>query len=315
MTTATINLQEIIDEQVDPKDEKIAELQAIIEDLAPGPLGIYEWDKTGHRGEPLDLTGYHETFRDDFDVNSITVPTGIGPWYSNVHTYFGSAYFRPIGYTPDPYLVENGECRIRLELPAGQTSWQSGIIQTMKANGEGFSQSMGYFEGRVKFPLYSQRGFWGGLWLLSAADFHPEITDHLIEIDINECYTGDYGIHTTVHVKPRRVPQPGDYPERVGKALYTNPQTCIVSATGAKQYPASNNIFDGQYHTYGIMIDEDFVTAYYDGLSIGRFPFLEYFRTPMYFIINSTLYGPQKANAVSPMDMSIDYVRVMAKTT
>jgi beta-glucanase (GH16 family) len=296
-----------------------ARLQAIINVKLPGPLGIYDWDEH-YSGYPLDLAGYVETFRDDFTVDSITGPTGAGPWYSAVHASFADSpsTFRPKGYSPDPYLVQNGEARIRMEKVAATGKWQSGIIQTMNAQGQGFAQAMGYFEARLRLPNLvagdkGAPGFWGGPWLLSAAEFHPEITDHLIEIDICEAYGGDRGIHTTVHVKPRLVPQSGDYPTRVGKSAYWNPKETISAVTGQPLVQPGTGIFDGQFHTYGILLDDQWVTAYWDNMSLGRFPMLDYFRTPLYMLVDSTLFASQASAAVSPIDMQVDYVRALAK--
>lgn len=292
-----------------------------------GPLGLTDWEKQTWRGFDLDLTGYVETFRSDFsDLSQISGPTGAGPWFSNVHSGFGGAGFVPIGAANDPYSIVDGALNIRVQkvVTGTTTKWYGGIIQTMKADGTGFAQSMGVFEARIKLPPAlatqpkftlgaPQHGHWGAFWLLSAADFHPEITDHLIEIDLIEDYGDDKGIHTTCHVKPRRVPLPGDYPTRVSDSLFSDPQTVKNTAGGAKTFPAAVTLGDGQFHTYTLKIEPDFMVMYFDGKSIGRYPTLDYFKTPLYMLVNATLWADQVASIVSPLDMQVDYIRAMAR--
>ena len=62
-----------------------------------------EWDKT-HRGTPLDLSKYDQTFVDNFDKMSVTADGGAGPWFAPVHATFGAGKFLPPG--PDgPFTV------------------------------------------------------------------------------------------------------------------------------------------------------------------------------------------------------------------
>jgi hypothetical protein len=288
-----------------------------------GPLGLTDWEKSTYRGYPLDYTGYVETFRSDFnDLSQITGPTGNGPWYTSVHSGFGGAGFVPIGGTNDPYSMVNGNLNIRVQKVG--TGWYGGIMQTMKADGTGFSQSMGIFEARIKLPPSlptqpmqtpgaPQHGHWGSFWLLSAADFHPEITDNEVEIDVFETYGDDKGIHTTCHVKPRRVPLPNDYPTRVSDSLFSDPQTCKDTVTGAAMYPSGVTIGDGQFHTYTLEIKDDYMIMYFDGKAIGRYVTLDYFKTPLYMLVNHTLWADQVSSIVSPLDMQVDYVRAMKK--
>lgn len=370
-------LQQIINDQVDPKDVKIAELQGIVDYLWEGPLTLYEWDKMGYRGHAPDLTGYVETFRDDFNVMSVTPEAGAGPWYSPVHTDFGDVHFRPPGFAPlDPFSIvpngEGGNClRVRMEIyqwkqgtrifpgatkpadptpimnasgvqtgwlfmgqtyplspkPVASASWQSGHIQTMRRSGKGFSQAMGYFEWRIKFPsgggTNGQSGYWGGPWNLSAVEYSAgaeytagHIGDHMTEMDIMEIYGGDAkGHHATVHVKNRLVPQPGDWPSRVMKSNYTTLSTAKYTQNPTVlMYPGTTwNPMNDQWHLFSAMYDEDWWTIYYDNLSIARFPMLDYWRTPQYLNFSSIIYAGLKATAVSPMDVFIDHVRVLQK--
>lgn len=324
--------------------ETAASRQALVDykaqvDGTLGPLWDVAWQKQSYRGFPLDLTGYVETFRSDFDdLSQITPASGNGPWFSGgpgVHERFGNAYFDGIDQNPQLYAIsEPSVLRLRMMTPDGNvaTSWRSTIMQTMRSDGTGFAQAKGVFEVRARMPAAPAVGFWGApLWLLSAADYHPEITDHLIEIDLAENYGAqptatapggvDKGIHTTVHVKPRKAPLAGEYPDRVSTALYSDPQTVFNTdpATGLAStvhtFPASTAVFDNQFHTYTLVIDDDWVTQYFDGKSIGRIANKNgFFSTPLYLLINQTLKRPTvNTGLTSPIDMFIDYVRVLAK--
>lgn len=296
-----------------------------------GPLGLIDWEKETYRGFPLDLTGYVETFRDDFtNQATITGKNGAGPWYTAVHSSEESSKYYDLADAPELYKMTNGVLTLRLDkTPAGV--WRAPIIQTMKADGTGFSQAKGVFEARIKFPTTAgypnmiTPGFWGGFWTLSAADFHPEITDHLTEIDQVEAYGGDAskptdggdkGIHTSMHYKPRRVPLPNEYPDRVKKTLYTNPETCFNTIGGARTFPATTQLHDNQFHTYTMVIDDAWATQYFDGLSIGRFPNVDgVFSTPQYMLLSS-IRNPNIAepNCVSPADMQVEYCRALKKS-
>jgi hypothetical protein len=316
-----------------------------------GPLGLVDWQKTEYRGYPLDLTGFTEAFSSDFsDLSQISGPTGVGPWYSSVHSGFGGAGFVPIGGANDPYSIVNGALQIRVSHVGTVTNagWYGGIIQTMKADGTGFALGLDAepgvstahqaiaFEARIKLPpadpayvpccggplMYTAgspaHGHWGSFWLLSAADFHSEITDFLIEQDVIESYGDDKGDHSTVHIKSRKVPQAGDYlyPTggwRASKALYTDPQTVKNTVGGAQTFPAGVTLGDGQFHTYTQVMDDQWITEYIDGLSIGRFPMLPEFRTPLYMLVNHTTYADKVSSIPAQLDMQVDYVKAYAR--
>lgn len=305
-----------------------------------GPLWDVAWEKQSYRGYALDYSGYVETFRSDFnDLSQITPSSGNGPWFSGgagVHTYFGNAYFDDcIVQNPQLCSVTDGVLTLRMMTPDGNvaTSWRSTILQTMKTDGTGFAQSKGLFEVRAKMPAPPAVGFWAApLWLLSANEFASrDDGKYGIEYDLAENYGAqptstnpgavDKGIHTTFHVKRRRVPLPGDYPDRVMQGLYSDPQTVFDTdpmtglATTTHTYPPNVAVFDGQFHTYTVTIDDNWIVQYFDGKSIGRIANKEGFAsTPLYLLINQTLKRPSTNNGLtSPVDYYIDYVVVMQK--
>jgi len=301
-----------------------ARLQAVVEGL--GPMFFSNWDET-KAGTPVDLAGYVETFRDNFDAMSIvnSGQTG-GKWYAGpgTHTSFGDASFKPVGSAIDPYLIANGECRIRMEKivnpTTGTASWQSGLIQTVDAKGVGFSQAGGYFEARMKFPTNGQgnlanvKGAWPAFWLLSNDAVLPT-TKTRMEFDIVEAYGSDpAGLHATVHYKPAPVLAPGAFAARQTKANYVGLKS-VKNLAGNKAliWGANGNMFNGEWKTYGVMFGDTIIQIFVDGLEVCRFPTQPWMLTPVYILVNLAMNGSEKSTAPSPQDMSIDYVRAMAR--
>lgn len=303
---------------------ELAKLNAAIDHV--GILGhtTHPFDWLPHVGFPLNLTGYVETFRDDFtDPNTIMGPTGTGgKWYSPVHSNFGFGTFDISQIT-----VANGQCRMRNERvsPPSATSdwgvWKTSHMQTLNAQGQGFKQLGGYFEARVKLPqanvpfgwvaktgapivpqfppdINGARGSWSGFWLLSDNDFIPSNTDHHIEMDQFECYGGDQHLHSTVHLKPRRIPVPRDP---------------LGRQTRSKLVDLKFKQFDGNFHDYGVLYDDDFLTIYFDGKSLVRYEMNKFLKVPMYINLTHTLFKDLMHRAASPMDMYVEHVRAMAK--
>ncbi len=249
-----------------------------------------QWDKT-HRGEKLDLTGYVETFRDDFLTPSVTTPyRGDGKWFAPIHSPFGGAKFMAPTSVPSPYIFKRGKLRIRMSLESGK--WQSGIIQSINHPDAkpqaGFTQQGGYFEMRASFP--KGKGTWPAFWLLS-----PDAHEPRTEIDIIEAYGPDWdGHHCAVHLG-------GVY----HKGLYTG--------FDDKAWAVKKDMFDGMMHSYACLMDEQWLRIYYDGLECGRFPMCDYFRTPFYMIADLALNLKEPPDYVTPKDMIIEYIRTMSK--
>jgi hypothetical protein len=324
-----IDLQAAVTSLDAAKDAKIAASDADWLRVAPGELGVpsgkarIPWDKTGYRGHPLDLSGYHETFREDFtDITHVTDETGNGPIYAPVHTDFGNVKFRKPSENTGTYTIVDGKLRIRMEKIGAQ--WWSGHISTLTRDGRGFSQAMGAVEWRYSLPsggtLNGAPGYWGGGWNLSANEFIPSIGGFLFEADLQENYGGDAkGLHSTIHKKAKLVPDPGDFLQAGQRETLSN----YTDLKGAKytdnptvlMYPGDTwNPMDDNQHTVTDVLDEDWWTIYWDGLSICRYPTLEFMKTPRYMNFSSILQNGFSSIAVGPQDAYIDYVRALAKT-
>lgn len=249
------------------------------------------WDKT-HRGSKIDLTGYKETFRDDFDEWSIAPSqyATSGKWFAGVHASVDGCKFMKAGTVPSPYIIRDGKLTIRMSLVNGV--WQSGIIQSINNSPPeyGFQQQFGYFEMRATFPR--GKGCWPAFWLLS-----PNVHQPRLEIDIVEAYGPDWdGHHAAVHLG-------GVYHKDVYSALSTKAWCPRDKA----------DLFDGKAHTYGALLTDDFLIVYYEGIEVGRFPMNDYFRTPVYMLADLAMSTKEPPDYTTRKDMVIGYIRAMAK--
>jgi Ca2+-binding RTX toxin-like protein len=68
-------------------------------------------------------------------------------------------------------------------------------------------------------------------------------------------------------------------------------------------------MFDGTFHTYGARITTDWITIFYDGKELSRFPMSEFFRTPLYMVVTLAMNPSEVAQASGRYDMVLDYVR------
>ena len=254
------------------------------------------WDKT-HRGTPLDMSRYEQTFIDNFDKMSVTSDGGTGPWFAPVHTTFGAGKFIPPG--PDgPFSVADGKLTLTAQKTVdanGKSKWTAANMQTVDGKGQGFAQQYGYFEASYEAP--PGPGSWLGFWLLSQNGL-TDPTKTRTEIDVVEWYGGDpRGVHTTVHLWPAAHPGPdGTIAKHVGRANYFN-----VTPT------LTNGVLAG-FHTYGVEVTPDLVIGYFDRKEVGRIKSLPEFNTPLYMLVTNAVFPKQADTAQSPLKMAVDYV-------
>ncbi|TIU94375.1 MAG: calcium-binding protein [Mesorhizobium sp.] len=74
----------------------------------------------------------------------------------------------------------------------------------------------------------------------------------------------------------------------------------------------AGSMFDGTFHTYGARITTDWITVYYDGKELSRFPMSESFRTPLYMLASLAMNPLEVERASGTYKMVIDYVRAYA---
>jgi hypothetical protein len=201
----------------------------------PATLADYGRCDESRADGPLDLTGAVLTFADEFHRPSITGPDGDGPWFAPIHGGFGSAEFLPPHSTEPPFYFDNGVLTIplakryrrwtlylddgSLRLAKRDGRWTSGILQSVNADGEGFTQRYCYFEMRAKFP--KGNGTWPAFWLKTVNQF-TDRSQTRAEIDIIEAYGGKNwsGYHAAVHLWPARNPGPEQLQKHWSQGCY-----------------------------------------------------------------------------------------------
>ncbi|MCT7375568.1 glycoside hydrolase family 16 protein [Chelativorans salis] len=250
-----------------------ATLAAAIFAASPGFAGSVE--------DQLDLEEMSISFEENFDTLSVSA-WGPGtrwiahtPWSGD----FGGARFA----NPEekPFTVDDGILRIKASRDA-EGEWRSGLLASVDTKGNGFAQQYGYFEMRARLP--TGPGVWPAFWLIG-----KDRSRFTAEIDVIEFY-GDKpdGYSSVVHVWHRD----GRHYSR-----YTR-----------------NEVFGdadpGDFHTYGVKIDQDWIRFYFDGEFMWKTETQEEHRQPLYILVNLALVdGPTKNQTPDPSFMDVDYVR------
>jgi len=238
-------------------------------------------------GKPatIDFTKMKETFRDDFNEIDVSSRGPFTRWTAHTpnNKDFGDAIFTnpQSGF---PFSVKDGILSIIAKKFTPR--WRSGLLCSVDAEGEGFSQKFGYFELRAKLP--EGTGTWPAFWLLP--------TDNLenaerpgVEIDIFEQYGRDpLGLHFSMHLR------------RLGEPTKTA-TTCV----GVRDTTRG-------FHTYGFYWDEKVMIWLFDGQEMWRLPTPPEACTPKYILINLAMGGGWPiSETLTKTIFYVDYVRVL----
>ena len=240
-------------------------------------------------GPPVDLNRFTLAFEDDFRSLDVT-PHGPGskwiahtPWNGD----FGDAQFVdpqpgfPFTATPDGLTITARK--------GADGRWQGGLLASVDANGNGFSQQYGYFEMRAKLP--DAPGVWPAFWLDS---FVPKgSTDASIEIDGLEYYGQFPGAYqATVHIWP----QDHTTPSQVRETISVRPHS-----------------LGDAFHAYGVSVDKNWIIIYLDRQEKWRAPTPPEHKHKLMILLDLTLGGGWPIDATpSPCVMQVDYVRAYA---
>lgn len=242
-------------------------------------------------GKKLDLSDYTMTFNDEFKDLSVGVDDPSKRWSTATKGQFGDAQFVPQqdGF---PFSIVQDvlpqKSVLRIEAAKRNGRWQSGIMSSCTPKGEGFTQKFGYFEIRAKFPNII--GMWPGFWMLGKPRLAaPNTIDP--EIDVVEWY-GQLPnvVHQTTH---------DWYPD--GRHTAMGDTICAPGLTE-------------EFHTYGVMIDEEELTYYFDGTATQTIKAPETVKVPMYMIVNLAMGGGWPIDkTTSPGYMYVDHIRAYSK--
>lgn len=189
------------------------------------------------------------------------------------------------------YVDGEGNLVIRAEWDDEENRVRSGAVRTYSL----FSSGYGYYEASIKFPYAP--GTWGAFWMMtgdvSAVD--GSAADG-VEIDIIESIGNDWGAcNHALHWDGY-----GDEHKSVGSGELKN-----------------HSIYDGEFHTFGMLRSEEGYGFYIDGEETWRVSAEECDPCPEDGYIKLTCEaaewagaGTDKSIKALPAEMLVDYVRV-----
>jgi beta-glucanase (GH16 family) len=238
---------------------------------------------------PLDLTGYHLTYDDEFNGFQWSPDGSIG--YKTTF-YFGGRslpsngelqYYSDPSVGVNPFNLSNGALAITAAPgwnPEG-LAYNSGLITTEGS----FAQQYGYFEARVQAAQGA--GMWNGIWMLPTSKVWPP------EIDIMEAFGADNGRG-----------EGGAYQNHIN-SITTN----YSSGGGGDWIHTPFNIYEG-YHTYGVNWQPDYTTFYMDGQEVYRVTTPSDMHSPMYMLAQLAVGGPWVGSPNGgTAQIKLDYLR------
>ena len=227
------------------------------------PLASCDSGLADHAAADLDLKDYRRTFSETFERLDVSARGPGSRWVAHTpwHGDFGDAAFSD----PLPgFPFATSGTMLRIEARKGPDGrWESGLIASRDhdgAGGAGFAQKFGYFEIDAKLP--PGPGVWPAFWLVGI-DPAPRA-----EVDVFEYYgVAPDQYHANVHVWAQDERRFGD-----GHVV-------AIPAGGAS----------GAFNTYGVLIDEAWVTFYFNRREVWRTPTRPEFKQPMYMLADLAL--------------------------
>jgi beta-glucanase (GH16 family) len=245
---------------------------------------------TPARAEHLDLSGYVQTFADEFKTLDISAWGPGTRWIAHTpwHGDFGDAVFGdpapegPFSTTPEG-----------LRITAARTSdgrWVSGLISSMDREGpdqQGFAQRYGYFEMTARLP--EGKGTWPAFWLIGA-----DKRASTAEIDVIEFYGHDPStFHSVQHIWV------------AGKDRYARGHITEVTP----------HLLADRPNSFGVRITPETVTFFLNRESFWSTPTAPEYRQPMYMLANLALGSGWPVDLPGPVHMDIASIRVFQSKT
>ena len=211
----------------------------------------------------LDISQYRRTFAETFEHLDVSAWGPGTRWIAHTpwHGDFGDAAFSdPLpGF---PFQTASSILRIEARKDA-DGHWRSGLISSRDRQGtagSGFAQQYGYFEIETKLP--SGPGTWPAFWL-SSVGARPNA-----EIDVFEYYgNASASYHANVHVWMD------------GQQTFGDGNIVAIPEDSATS----------EFNRYGVRIDFDWVTFFFNRREVWRTPTRPEYRQPMYILANLAL--------------------------
>lgn len=190
------------------------------------------------------------------------------------------------------YLDGDGHLVLRAEWDEENNRVKTGAVRTFRK----FEFGLGYYEASIKFD--TANGIWGAFWMMcgdmSGKEDDPR-GEKGVEIDIFESIWADKG--------------------KGQHALHWNGYGDRHMSTGF--YDIKADIYDGNFHTFGLERTKDAYIFYIDGVETSRFTSEDIGICEADGYLKLTLEAAQWAGAKSeksindlPGEMVVDYVRV-----
>lgn len=263
----------------------------IVDKNAPMPKGDTE------KAPTLNIEGFKLEFEEDFSKPLDVSPWGPGtrwiahtPWAGD----FGDARFMDPkdGF---PFTIKDETLRIEAKksdefakTDQWKRPWASGLLASCDPKGNGFGLQYGYFEARMKMP--PGPGVWPAFWLASVYDRTDKEAgkDGAIEIDVVEYY--------------------GHFPSSYRTALHVwepQPHHGAGSSVTTRQDEPSTG-----FHNYGVMVEKDFTTFYFDGVEVWKQPTPKEHNKPLMLLVNLALgSGYSVEHTPNPSFLDVEYIR------
>ncbi|WP_163881176.1 glycoside hydrolase family 16 protein [Rhizobium laguerreae] len=236
--------------------------------------------------EPLNIDAYQLTFEESFDSLDVSAwGEKTSRWIAHTpwNGDFGDARFTDPapGF---PFTTDQGILKTEARKGADGT-WRSGLLSSVNPKGEGFSQQFGYFEARMKLP--PGKGVWPAFWLIGL-----DRSKYTAEIDVLEYYgRAPYEFSMGFHIW--RQSQGGQ------------------NSTGGYWQKVQDGILNSEYHTYGVDIQADKTSFYFDRKFIWSFDTPKEFHMPFYPLVNLALgSGWPIDETPNPSILLVDYIHV-----
>ncbi len=193
----------------------------------------------------IDLNAYTMTFNDEFEGTALDT----AKWDTPTMPRQGGSR-----WMPDQVSVKDGVLRLGITLSSDPIlRYHCGAVRTQRnydPNQTMFSQRFGYWEARCKLPRRIDADYFADFWLLAGKIGEGRNTREGTEIDIFESFELAEGHQYSMNFHWSGY---GKQHNSYGLKCGEQPQ-----------------LRDGEFHTYGLLWDENFYAVYVDGVEIGR---------------------------------------------
>jgi beta-glucanase (GH16 family) len=240
----------------------------------------------------LDLCGLKPAFTEDFhDLKVSSWKMNGNRWIA--HTPWAGDFGDAAFSDPQPgfpFTLKDGVLRIEARKDAAG-KWRSGLLASADPWGTGFTQMYGYFETRMKIP--KGPGTWPAFWLSESwpKGSPPGVS---VEVDSIEYY--------------------GQFPDTFhsGWAVWDGIHHTHMGDGHVEQIP--RGALEDDFHTFGVEVERDFTTFYYDRNQIWQVPTPKEHQHPFLVLVDLALgSGWPIDQTPNPSFLDVAYIHVFER--